>query len=196
MSPILQSRANASAIGYGAFSVAAAAGDFESIATVTVGSGGAANIEFTSIPATYAHLQLRGIARSDRAQTQDFWRIQFNSDTGSNYSNHLLYGDGSSAIASAEANATYAAVFYSSAASTTASVFSGSVFDVLDYANTNKYKTLRGLSGMDYNGTGRIQFWSGNWRNTNAITSLKLTSDNSANFAQYSHFALYGIKAA
>ena len=169
---------------------------FDSIATVTVGSGGASAIEFTSIPGTYAHLQLRGIARSDRAQTQDFWEIRFNSDTGSNYSNHLLYGDGASAYASAEANATYAAIFYSSAANTTASVFSGSVFDILDYANTNKYKTLRGLNGMDYNGTGRIQLWSGNWRNTNAITSLKLTSNNSANFAQYSSFALYGIKSA
>ena len=183
-------------LGIIASSTLVAAGDFESIATVSVGGGGAANIEFTSIPATYAHLQLRGIARSERAATQDFWRIQFNSDTASNYSNHALVGDGASTSTVAEANAAYAAIFFSSAASTTASVFSGSVFDILDYANTNKYKTLRGLSGMDSNGAGRIQLWSGNWRNTNAITSLKLTSDNSANFAQYSSFALYGIKGA
>ena len=39
----------------------AAGGDFESIATVTVGGGGAASIEFTSIPGTYQHLQIRGI---------------------------------------------------------------------------------------------------------------------------------------
>ena len=57
MSPILQSRANASAIGYGAFSVAAA-GDFESIATVSVGSGGAAEIEFTSIGTDWTHKQI------------------------------------------------------------------------------------------------------------------------------------------
>jgi hypothetical protein len=41
----------------------AAVGDFESIATVTVGGGGAATVEFTSIPATYTHLQLRYIAQ-------------------------------------------------------------------------------------------------------------------------------------
>lgn len=195
MSPILGGIGGISVRGFGQF-VNLYAASFDSIATVTVGSGGASSITFSSIPNTYAHLQLRGIARSDRGQPQDFWEIRFNSDTGTNYSNHLLVGDGSSASASAEANATYAAVFYSSAAGTTASVFSGSVFDILDYANTNKFKTLRGLSGMDYNGTGRMQFWSGNWRNTNAITSIRLTSNNAANFAQYSSFALYGIKVA
>ena len=39
-------------------------GSYESIATVTVGSGGSSYIEFTSIPGTYTHLQIRGILRN------------------------------------------------------------------------------------------------------------------------------------
>ena len=166
---------------------------YEPIATTTLGSA-QSSVTFSSISGSFTDLVLVSNLYGSGGAANIF--VRFNSDTGSNYSNHLLYGDGASAYASAEANATYAAIFYSSAANTTASVFSGSVFDILDYANTNKYKTLRGLNGMDYNGTGRIQLWSGNWRTTNAITSLKLTSNNSANFAQYSSFALYGIKSA
>ena len=67
----------------------AAIGDFESIATTTVGSGGIADVTFSSIPATYTHLQLRGIARTNRADSnQDAVVVRFNSDTGNNYSRH------------------------------------------------------------------------------------------------------------
>ena len=72
-----------------------------------------------------------------------------------------------------------------------------SVIDILDYANTNKYKTIRALTGQDGNGTGtatdwRLTFGSGLWMNTNAITSIKTVN---VNFRNYSHIALYGIKA-
>ena len=196
MSPILQSRANASAIGYGAFSVAAAAGDFESIATVTVGSGGAANIEFTSIPGTYTHLQVRGIGRSTQSPDASVnVYLRLNSDTGSNYSTHYLTGNGSSASAGGAANSTFIYAGAVIAAGSTASAFEGSVIDILDYANTNKYKTTRTLVGWDANGSGIIGLWSGNWRNTNATTTITLLPSG-GNWAQYSHFALYGIKGA
>jgi hypothetical protein len=55
-----------SILGIIASSRLAAVGDFESIATVSVGSGGAADVEFTSIPATYTHLQIRGIGNCHR----------------------------------------------------------------------------------------------------------------------------------
>jgi len=77
----------------------------------------------------------------------------------------------------------------------TASVFAAYVIDILDYANTNKYKTSRNLAGYDNNSGGRVSLNSGNWRNTNAITSITLTC-RSDNFQQYSQFALYGIKGA
>jgi hypothetical protein len=172
------------------------AGDFESISTVSVGSGGAANVEFTSIPGTFTHLQVRAIHRTDRAQAQDFIALRLNGDTGSNYAYHLLSGDGSSASTDAQINLTYGSDFFTTSASNTASIFGTSVIDILDYANTNKFKTIRTLSGADRNGAGRMQLHSSLWRSTSAITSIKFYSSNSANLVQYSSFALYGIRSA
>jgi hypothetical protein len=76
-----------------------------------------------------------------------------------------------------------------------ANIFSGFVIDILDYANTNKYKTIRYLSGYDANGSGRVGLGSGSWRSTSAVTSITLQGlEYSSNYKQYSSFALYGIK--
>jgi len=181
----------------GSFSsgVAASTSSYESIATVTVGSGGAANVEFTSISSTYTHLQIRCIFKTDRADDNDRAKIQFNSDTGSNYSNHSLFGTGSSAGAVGNANASSMLTFVG-AGNNASSVFGGGVIDILDYKDTNKYKTVRSLGGYESNSTGIVGLDSGNWRSTSAITSIKLTPNIGGNFNQYSHFALYGIKGA
>ena len=182
----------------GSFStgVAPVTTSYESIATVTVGGGGSANVEFTSIPATYTHLQIRAIARTDRAATGEWLEIQFNSDTASNYSDHYLAGNGSTASAGAQANVSYMEVNRFPAASSGASIFGAFVTDILDYANTNKYKTIRNLGGNDQNGSGEIHLGSGNWRSTNAITSIKILPGGGTNLVQYSQFALYGIKGS
>jgi hypothetical protein len=76
------------------------------------------------------------------------------------------------------------------------STFGAVVIDILDYANTNKYKTIRSLSGTSYNNNnGAVGLFSGSWRNTNAITAITLQA-SAANLAQYSQFALYGIKGS
>ena len=168
-------------------------GDFESIATTTVGSGGSATISFSSIPATYKHLQLRCLARTDRAATEDQLRITLNSDTGSTYSDHNISGDGASATSSAATSGTYMFLGRSAAASASASMFGVTVIDILDYADTNKYKTVRSLSGVDLNGSGKVSLLSGSWRSTSAVTSIEVTIIGSS-IVQYSHFALYGIK--
>lgn len=172
-----------------------AAGDYESIATVTVGAGGAAYAEFTGIPSTYKHLQVRIISRDNRATlvTNNLF-MYLNSDTGTNYSYHLLGGDGASAIADAGFTTDLMIAGVSSSAGATSGVMGVSVVDILDYANTNKYKTTRTLTGIDNNGSGVIRLWSGNWRNTAAITTLKFYASSSANLSQHSHFALYGVK--
>jgi hypothetical protein len=157
-----------------------AAGDFDSIATTTVGSGGAADITFSSIPSTYTHLQIRGILKDGGAQ------IVVNADTGANYRRHVLYGDGSSAGAATATNFSIATY------STSANIFAGNIIEILDYANTNKYKTFRVLAGFDANGSGEAILHSGLWLSTSAITSIKFQG---ATIAQYSQLALYGIKA-
>lgn len=183
---------------------AVTATSFESIATVTVGSGGAANVEFTSIGTDWTHLQLRFIARANRATYgADTVRLTFNGDTASNYAFHKLLGDGSSAYASSGANQSY--IQFGDCVGTNNGPGTGNVgnavVDILDYKNTNKFKTMRALAGVDVNGTvagfgGVVGLTSGLWRSTNAITSIKLTVETGINFEQYSHFALYGCKSA
>lgn len=170
----------------------AVATSFESIATTTVGVGGALSITFSSIPSTYTHLQIRGINK-DTGVGSGFQvlGVQFNGDTGSNYSLHRLTGNGTAAAAGAGSNTT---TFYTgTTVLNTANTYGGFILDILDYANTNKYKTARSLDGSDGNGSGEISLRSGSWRSTSAITSITLTTTGTL-IAQYSSFALYGIK--
>jgi hypothetical protein len=167
------------------------AGAYESIAAATVPSGGAANITFNSIPQNYSHLQIRFIARTGSSSSM-FYR--FNNDSGSNYSGrHRLTGDGSTAAASGSSSQAQIYTFGTSGLPTATSTFGVGVADILDYANTNKYKTLRQLDGWDANGSGVVEFVSGAWMNTNAITEINIGLD-SGSFVQNSSFALYGIK--
>jgi hypothetical protein len=165
-------------------------GSYESIATVSVGAGGASSVTFSSIPSTYSHLQIRAIAKS--SSTGTYWFMRFNSDTATNYSVHELYGTGTSALAYGAANTTSVEIYYSIETSTASNVFAASVIDILDYGNTNKFKTVRKLGGTENNSAGGIDISSGAWRSTNAITSISFTP-NTGNFAQYSYFALYGV---
>jgi hypothetical protein len=164
---------------------AAAGGDFESIATVTVGSGGVSSITFSSIPSTYKHLQIRALTVTSTPSNGS--AIQFNSDTtSSNYKYHSVYGTGSSASAG-NGSPAYAPFFNGGAATTSPGSM---VLDILDYSNTNKYTTIRSLDGYDANGSGYVGLTSGLWMNTAAISSIKFD----AAYLQYSSFALYGIK--
>jgi len=169
---------------------------YESIATVTVGSGGTGTVSFTSIPSTYTHLQIRGITRGTRSNINTNVYFGFNSDTTTgNYYGHGLSGDGSSAGALAKIGTSTNALIVSIAATGAANTFGGFVIDILDYANTNKYKTTRSLNGYEDNSAGAMFLQSGLWMSTSAITSIQIT-DPLGNFAQYSSFALYGIKGA
>jgi hypothetical protein len=189
------------ATGNGIFSSASASATpsvpdiYESIATTTVGSGGADSIEFTSISSAYTHLQLRYIARTSRAETDDGFSIQLNGDTASNYRYHYLAGSGTSVSSYSEANTGYG-VPYVSAANAGANTFGVGIFDLLDYRNTNKYKVARIIGGEDNNGGGWVALNSGLWLNTAAVTSIKCQTNTLGNFVQYSHFALYGIRGA
>jgi hypothetical protein len=164
-------------------------GDYESIATVSVGSGGAANVEFTSIPGTYTHLQVRAISF---ASNGSYLRTQLNNDTATNYSWHMVGGNGSSAYTDSAINEVSMA---GPSQATSTNIFCASIIDFLDYTNTNKYKTVRYLGGKDQNGSGSLGLHSGLWRSTSAITSIKFFGSG-VNFPQYTHFALYGIRTA
>ncbi len=170
---------------------------YESIATVSVGSGGSSSISFTSIPSTYKHLQIRYMASSD-SSTDGSYNVQsrFNSDSASNYTLHLIDGDGSSTSAYGAANLDHmyiGNVTSSFGGFSLANAYGVNIIDVLDYANTNKFKTTRMLNGYDINGSGKLQLISNLWRSTTAVTSISI-NPQVGNWRQYSQFALYGIK--
>jgi hypothetical protein len=161
---------------------------YDSIATQTVGSGGASSVTFSSVPSTYKHLQIRGIIKlSSGAATN--WGIRFNSDTATNYFWHQMYADGASTGAGGYTSTSSIGNQY-----TDTSYYTGFVMDIHDYASVTKNKTTRTIGGVDKNGSGYVGFTSGNWNSTSAINAITILDPNGGTLAQYSHFALYGIK--
>lgn len=158
--------------------------DYESISTVTVGAGGAASATFSSIPSTYQHLQIRLMAKNAGVGAFDSLSMTINGGAGE--ARHDIYGTGSATGVSGIGQS-----FYTYIGGT--AQFGVSIIDILDYLDTNKTKVSRSICGVDNNGSGLAAFTSGLETSQAAITSLTLTS-NTGNFAQYSHFALYGIK--
>lgn len=191
--PIVGSFAGASARAYGLQS--GLIGDFESISTIVL-TGNQSTINFTSIPQNYAHLQLRIIGRNSLigSNQREYFKCNFNSDTTSaNYRRHELIGNGSvvSVGSFQDGGISLGPTINSS------NTFSAHIVDILDYASTNKYKTVKTVCGYDGNGFGECHINSGIWFSTSAITSINLSPFISGSnfFTQYTSLALYGVKA-
>jgi hypothetical protein len=169
----------------------APSGAYDSIATTTLSSA-ASSITFSSIPATYKHLQIRLSAQSTISQ-DIFYRL--NGDTGSNYTIHYVYSNGGGGgLGVGNTVPTNAGSIGYITANTNTNMFGTAIFDLLDYANTNKYKTSRSLTGGDTNGAGLLVLYSGLWLNTAAVNSISIFPNNSGLFQTYTKAALYGIK--
>ena len=165
---------------------------YKKIASVTVGAGGAANIEFTSIPGTYTDLVLLSSTRGVSGTVN--YRVSFNGST-TGYTSKLLYGDGSSAAS--VNNAVTTAIDYSNyanASTETASTFSNNQVYIPNYAGSNN-KSVSIETVRENNATAAlVGMTAGLWSNTAAITSIKI--DGGTNYAQYSTATLYGILKA
>jgi hypothetical protein len=177
---------------------------YELIETVTVGSGGAAIIEFTSIPATYTDLLLAGSVRSTSTTSNtgeyDVMVYRFNATT-SGYTARALEGSGSSVASSTQTTATGSgggtygrmsdAGINNSLSGT--SIFSSFNFYVPNYAgSTNKSWSFEYVAERNVTAS-YMGMVAGLWSNTAAITSISLGLIV-ANYAQYSSVSLYGIK--
>jgi hypothetical protein len=173
-------------------------GAYDSLATVTVPSGGLSSITFAAIPNTYKHLQIRYLSKWNYTVAADFTNtvLTFNSDAGTNYAYHSLRGNGSAAVAAGGGNqpALYLQVFMPSNHSSETNVFGAGIIDILDYQNTSKNKTVRGLGGFDRNGSGFSGLASGLWASTAAVSSITITGDSGLGWVQNSQFTLYGVK--
>jgi hypothetical protein len=161
---------------------------FESIATAT--PSGTNTVTFSSIPSTYKSLQIRFIGNNTAANTLN---LQFNGDTGTNYAQHILEGNGMVVTAGGNASGAITGIYIISLSSVTNN-FSAGVIDIIDYASTTKNKTIRVFSGRDLNGSGIVNLSSGLWLNTAAVSSITLYVPS--NYATGTTFALYGIKGA
>lgn len=167
---------------------------FESIATAS--ASGNSSVTFSSIPSTYQHLQVRFLGRKTASSGTGILLTVNGDNSSSSYVRHYMYGDGSSTGASGNVSGTYPAMYitYVTSSADLASAYGANIVDILDYTNTGKNKTFRSMSGTDVNGAGGfIQYSSGLWLNTAAITSLTF-ANSSGNFDTGTSIALYGIK--
>jgi hypothetical protein len=171
----------------------AAAGAFELIAT-TAGTGSSGTITFSSIPSTYKHLQIRATIKSNDDNTIGNLSMRMNGDTAGNYSSHFLQGYGTGIWSSNATSASSIALRDYVAGSGTSNqyIHNAIIIDILDYGDTNKFKTIRALSGMSMVAP-QVSLITGNWRSTTAISSLTLNAALGS-FITTSRFSLYGIK--
>ena len=162
---------------------------YEPIASATLGST-AASHTFSSIPGTFTDLVIVAVVQSNRSGSVDGGCIQFNSDTGSNYSITRLAGSGTAASSDRQTSATSPIVRI---AGDSASAATPVIYQIQSYASTSVFKT-----GLVTSSESLTLITKGVllWRSTSAITSVTLFPEVGPNFKAGSTFSLFGIKAS
>ena len=160
---------------------------YEKIATNTLGSANV-NIDFTSITSTYTDLRI--VLVGSITSSGNAW-MQFNGDTGANYSFTRIVGDGSTATSNRGTGYSRFQLSTSSVPAATPQLFT---VDIFSYAGSTN-KTILVESSQDLNGSGNVTRWVELWRNTSAITSIKLIA-LSDTFTAGTTATLYGILKA
>jgi hypothetical protein len=167
------------------------------ISSVTVGSGGASSINFTSIPSTYTDLCIKLSARGTlTGVTWQNLRLRFNSDSASNYSYKLLAALSGSVLSASETS-TYLRYSYGTYADATASTFSNAEYYITNYTSSNN-KSISYDSVAENNSSTvyALALTAGLWNNSAALSSIAITPDAGGDWAQYSTAYLYGISNA
>ena len=164
---------------------------YEKIATVTVGSGGASTIEFTSIPSIYTDIVLKVSTRDSFSSNYANMIIKINGVTTSQ-SNRALLGIGSGTPTSFSDTPLYAQI--DNAANSTASTFSNAEIYIPNYASSSAYKSVS-IDGVTENNAtaAAATLVAGLYASNTAVSSITL-APNSGTFNQHSSATLYGIK--
>ena len=162
---------------------------FVKIAAVTVGSGGASSIDFTSIPSTYTDLCLKVSSRTNRAAATDGLEIRLNGAT-TNHSGRRLTGDGTTAASSVSVYGN------TDGNNATASTFGNAEIYIPNYAGSN-YKSFSMDTVSENNATANGMTLNANlWSQTTAVSSITIVMSDGTAFNQYSTAVLYGIKSS
>jgi hypothetical protein len=185
-------------LGVVASSARVQAGSYEWIASAT-GTGSNQVLNFSSIPSTYKHLQIRAnLTTSGLGGSSQYggW-ITFNGDTTSSYGDHSMYGTGSNPMVAYNVvpRANMGLITYS----TNNGITSTNILDILEYSNTNKAKTVKSLQTSDmYSfGGGIVNYGTGMWNNTTTVSSISLFLNagfGAHYFTTNATAHLYGIK--
>ena len=157
---------------------------------IEVGSGGAAEMEFASIPATYTDLLIVMSHRYSGAGTVSFDRMYFNNST--NGTSRYLEGDGSGTSSGTNSGGVATS---SSAASSTANTFANTSIYIPNYTSSNAKSAS--IDNVTENNATTVEtmIWAYiDTTVTTAITSIRLLN-TSGNWAQYSSATLFGITA-
>jgi hypothetical protein len=161
------------------------------IASSTVGAGGAASIDFSSIPATYTDLIVKVSARNDTASIQNL-NMKFN---GSTSSLSMKYLDGAGSGAPTSGSATVGNIGGNFGTGATANTFSNTEVYIPNYAGSN-YKSYSADAVTETNATtAYMDLCAGLWSSTAAINQVTVFSQ-SGNLVQYSTAYLYGVNNA
>jgi hypothetical protein len=166
--------------------------NMELIEAKTVGSGGAANIDFTSIPSTYTDLKIVLSARSNNSAIYEFVGLKFNGAT-TNYSNLRLRGNGSS-VSSASGSYSTIEIEMVNGDTSTSNTFGSMDIYIPNYAGSN-YKSISAEGVNETNATtAYIGLVAGLWSNTAAINQITLVPNVGTAWLQYTTAYLYGIQ--
>jgi hypothetical protein len=173
------------------------------IASYTVPSNTSSIISFTNLPQTFTHLQVRYFVRNQYSGSIAYPNMYTNNDGASNHwTNHSLYGNGSSAASTNNTNNVFSLVT-GPASGSLSNVWACYIIDILDYTNTNKYKVFRQIGGWDDNNTSgsnaQVSISSGaNYSILGAITELDFGcyNPNGSGLAAGSRIDIYGIQTS
>jgi hypothetical protein len=167
---------------------------FELIASSTVGSGGAASIDFSSIPSTFTDLVVKCSIRDTTGGVGAYLYLRFNNDSGTNYSTRTIEGNGASAASYANTAQNKMLLWNTNGGGATASTFGNAELYVPNYLSSNQ-KSVSFDTVAETNATTQyMDLVAGIWTGTAAINRITLLPD--AGFAQYSTAYLYGVKNA
>lgn len=156
---------------------------YETIATTTVGSA-TTTVTFSSVPSTYTDIiiVINGTTASGTGIS-----LRFNNDTGANYADTYIYGNGTNYIVGSNTNSNVCYLGYLNTGR------GNTIIHLHDYANTTTYKAAVGR-GNDAGNLTIIR--GGQWRSTAAISTITVGTDTSVNISAGTVISLYGIKAA
>ena len=161
------------------------------VETIEVGAGGAASIEFTSIPQDGTDLLVKLSMRGTNSAVFDQILMRINGST-STYTIRGLVGDGSSPSSDGTTGLTGMKIGVGVGANATANTFSNTEVYIPNYTGSTN-KTILNTSSNDLNGSGGVIRRVGLWRNTSAITSITITTLNASTFSVGTTATLYGI---